>query len=53
MSGACGVRAPLACSSGAACADAQAQKRRRIGFWLVAVPVLALLAVPSLAPLFY
>lgn len=45
--------APEVCAPGAACANIQRQKRQRLTFWLVALPMLGLLAVPSLAPLFY
>ena len=44
---------PVACEPGTACADATVQRRRRLVFWLVAVPVLFLLAFPWYAPLFY
>lgn len=46
-------RAPHACAPGTACADPQAARRQRTLFWLVAVVLLALLAVPWIAPLFY
>ena len=40
-----------ACSS--ACADPRALKRRRLGFWIVTVLALGLIAAPWVAPLFY
>ncbi|TAN53679.1 MAG: mercury transporter MerT [Methylococcaceae bacterium] len=46
-------RVPQVCDSAMPCADADALKRRRLVFWLVSVPLLALLAVPWLAPWFY
>lgn len=44
---------PQACAPDTACADPQALKRQRMIFWWVTVVLLALLAVPWLAPLFY
>jgi mercuric ion transport protein len=44
---------PQACAPGAPCADPQTTKRQRLIFWSVAVLLLALLAVPWFAPLFY
>jgi len=44
---------PQACAPGAPCADPQPTKRQRLMFWSVAVLLLALLAVPWFAPLFY
>lgn len=44
---------PQACETGTACVMSQARRRRRLIFWVVAVALLALLAVPSAAPLFY
>ncbi|UMY33492.1 mercuric transporter MerT family protein [Burkholderia contaminans] len=41
------------CASGTTCAEPRVLKRRRLTFWMVAVSLLGLLAVPSLAPLFY
>lgn len=38
---------------GTPCADPKTRSRQRLTFWTVAVLVLGLLAVPSLAPLFY
>jgi len=42
-----------ACTPGTPCADPRTLKRQRLTFWLVAVLLLGLLAVPWLAPLFY
>ena len=44
---------PQACAPGAPCADPQTTKRQRRVFWSVVVLLFGLLAVPSLAPLFY
>lgn len=44
---------PRSCAPGAACADSQVLRRQRMTFWCVTVVLLALLAVPWLAPLFY
>ncbi|MDN7876569.1 mercuric transporter MerT family protein [Burkholderia aenigmatica] len=41
------------CVPGAACAEPRVLKRRRFTFWMVAVILLGLLALPSLAALFY
>ncbi|MEO5765407.1 MAG: mercuric transporter MerT family protein [Casimicrobiaceae bacterium] len=41
------------CAPGTACADPALCRRQRVTFWIVAALVLGLLAVPSLAPLFY
>ncbi|MGH8435059.1 MAG: mercuric transporter MerT family protein [Pseudomonas sp.] len=41
------------CAPGTACADPRTVKRQRLTFWIVTVLLLVLLAVPSLAPLFY
>lgn len=41
------------CASGTACAEPRVLKRQRLTFWMVAVLLLGLLALPSLAPLFY
>jgi mercuric ion transport protein len=38
------------CEVGAPCADDKVVRRQRFIFWLVALPVLALLALPWLAP---
>ncbi len=44
---------PAACAPGEACAVPAGRKRQRLIFWLIALPVLALLAFPWYAPLFY
>lgn len=44
---------PQVCAPGTPCADPRPIKRQRLTFWIVAVLLLGLLAVPSLAPLFY
>ena len=44
---------PQVCASGMSCADSRTIKRQRLIFWVVAVLMLGLLAVPVLAPLFY
>ncbi|MGH8435318.1 MAG: mercuric transporter MerT family protein [Pseudomonas sp.] len=44
---------PQVCAPGTACADPRTVKRQRLTFWIVTVLLLGLLAVPSLAPLFY
>jgi len=44
---------PQVCAPGTPCADPQTSKRQRMIFWIVAMLLLGLLAVPSLAPLFY
>jgi mercuric ion transport protein len=41
------------CSPGSACANPLTLKRQRLAFWIVAVLVLGLIAVPWFAPLFY
>lgn len=41
------------CRAGESCAVEEVQRRRRRIFWLVAVPLLGLLAFPWYAPLFY
>ena len=46
-------RVPPTCAPGTPCADPRAIKRQRRTFWIVAVLLLALLAVPLLVPLFY
>lgn len=46
------VTAPV-CAPGTACADPKVLARQRAVFWVVAVLLGALLAVPWLAPLFY
>lgn len=42
-----------ACMPGTPCAEPRTIKRQRLTFWIVAVLLLGLLAVPLLAPLFY
>lgn len=42
-----------ACSPGSACANPRTRKRQRLGFWIVALLMLGLIAVPWFAPLFY
>ena len=44
---------PQVCAPGTSCSDPRAIKRQRLTFWPIAVLLLVLLAVPSLAPLFY
>lgn len=44
---------PQVCTPGMSCANPRTIKRQRLTFWVVAVLLLGLLAVPSLAPLFY
>ena len=44
---------PQVCAPGTLCADPKTSRRQRLTFWTVALLVLGLLAVPSLAPLFY
>jgi len=41
------------CAPGMQCVDGRALTRQRAIFWLVSVPVLALVAFPWAAPLFY
>jgi mercuric ion transport protein len=41
------------CSDESVCANPRTLKRQRLGFWIVTVLVLGLIAVPWLAPLFY
>ena len=45
--------APQVCTPESACANPRTLSRRRLAFWIVAVLVLVLIAVPWLAPLFY
>lgn len=45
--------APKVCEPGTLCVDPKTARRQRLIFWLVTPLLLALLAVPSLAPLFY
>ncbi|MDG0833539.1 mercuric transporter MerT family protein [Roseateles saccharophilus] len=44
---------PPVCIPGTPCADPNTRRRQRLTFWIVAILLLALLAVPWLAPLFY
>lgn len=44
---------PQVCLPGTPCADPPAIRRQRLVFWIVTVLVLALLAVPLVAPFFY
>ena len=44
---------PQVCASGTPCADPRTIKRQRLTFWIVAMLLLGLLAVPWLAVLFY
>src|SRR2546427_9718806 len=44
---------PQVCASGTSCAVPRTAKRQRLAFWIVAILLLGLLAVPWLAPLFY
>ena len=41
------------CSPESACATPRTLRRQRVAFWIVAVLVLSLIAVPWIAPLFY
>ncbi|MDE1988842.1 MAG: mercury transporter MerT [Betaproteobacteria bacterium] len=45
--------APQVCTPGTPCADPRTRSRQRLAFWIVAILLLVLLAVPWLAPLFY
>jgi len=42
-----------ACAPGDACAVPAGRRRQRLLFWVIAVPVLLLLAFPWYAPIFY
>lgn len=44
---------PQVCAPGTPCANPRTLKRQRLMFWVVAALILALVAVPWLAPLFY
>lgn len=44
---------PEVCELGTPCGDPRTRKSQRVIFWLVSVALLALLAVPIVAPLFY
>src|SRR5215831_13147100 len=41
------------CTPGSACANPRTLKRQRVLFWIVTILSLGLIAIPSLAPLFY
>lgn len=41
------------CAPGTPCANPHTRQKQRMTFWIVVVLLLGLLAVPSLAPLFY
>jgi len=44
---------PTVCAPGQACAGPLDHRRQRVMFWLVTIPLLALLAFPWYAPIFY
>jgi len=44
---------PKACEAGTVCANPAVQRRQRVIFWVVALLLLGLLAVPMIAPFFY
>jgi mercuric ion transport protein len=44
---------PRACAPGDGCAAEPLKRNQQLVFWLIAVPVLLLLAFPWFAPLFY
>lgn len=44
---------PRRCVPGSACSDPRTVRRQRVTFWIVAIPLMGLLAVPSLERLFY
>ena len=44
---------PQVCEPGTPCADPQTARRQRRMFWVIAILLLALLAVPWFAPLFF
>jgi len=46
-------RSPSVCAPGKPCADTAVLRRQRLIFWLVAAPLLLLLAFPWYASLFY
>jgi len=46
-------RPAAACRPGEVCAVSRARRGNRIGFWIVAALLLAMLSFPYLAPLFY
>jgi mercuric ion transport protein len=41
------------CSSGSTCANPRTLNRQRLGFWIVTIVLLSLIAVPWFAPVFY
>ena len=41
------------CSPESVCANPRVLKRQRLGFWIVTVLALGLIAIPWIAPLFY
>ncbi|RQS87971.1 mercuric transporter MerT family protein [Burkholderia contaminans] len=45
--------APRVCVPGSACADPRTVRRQRFTFWIAAIPLIGLLAVPTLGRLFY
>ena len=44
---------PKVCVPGTPCAEPRTINRQRLTFWIVALLLFGLLAMPSLAPLFY
>ncbi len=44
---------PQVCVPGTPCANPEPRRRQRAIFWIVTAPLVGLLAVPWLAPLFY
>lgn len=44
---------PQSCEPGTPCADPRTLNRQRVIFWLVALSLVALLALPLAAPFFY
>jgi mercuric ion transport protein len=44
---------PRTCEPGKPCADDATIRNQRVVFWMVTIPLLALLAFPWFAPLFY
>lgn len=44
---------PQACAPGTLCADPQSLRRQRLVFWVVCLLLLALIAVPWVAPFLY
>jgi mercuric ion transport protein len=44
---------PSVCDLKTPCADPKVIRRQRLAFWIVTIALLALLAIPRLAPLFY